>query len=252
MTTVHVYNALRRSLSDFPEIPVLDDFCQMFINDAFRGQLPERNFVSIFRRALYNSKISKHGLGQTSSSRLQIGVLRKLDQKRVYPWLVDQHFGHHALSDEFMDKLHKTAPRFRGEKKHRTIVELCEKASVSEFLEKAKAAVLPEIKGLYPLARFNFLKAFMFCAEFLEEFGGLSRKTLRMDEVADPEHRKQVKHKVVVARFAAEVPLDTVDEHSQSRQAKRRLAQMALTRHAKQAFEKLDRGATLSRFLWDI
>ncbi|KAF9871436.1 hypothetical protein CkaCkLH20_11083 [Colletotrichum karsti] len=266
-STLHLYNALRRSKLDVQEIPLLEQLAQVLIHDTFRGVIPERNFVSLYRRVVYDCKIARVRDG--SVSRLEVGFTKSTPVRgHILTWFVEQHCNNHdAAAVDWLDVVHGVATYTRrpcicckrDHKKDIKINEIHKEVAPSEYLERAKATVLPELMGTkYPLARLNFFKLFMFCGKIMKAFGVDAQSRLaKLGKKANNSLEGDIlSHPLTVARCVTEFALEDLDEHavsSGSRQRRRLLQRCSTVTAAIKVFqEKADREATLDQFLWDI
>ncbi|KAJ4996870.1 hypothetical protein K4K48_007744 [Colletotrichum sp. SAR 10_66] len=129
---------------------------------------------------------------------------------------------------------------------------------LSGYTAKARALLTEELSAETPLSRLNMLKLFQAHAEMLSGFGRLARPEL------EPAYRKQrvwrneMKHGLVLGRFAVEDTLELIDlNFGGTTKEKRRLARHPLLLGAAKMFNDMQEGrqpedAKLGRFLWDL
>ncbi|KAI8315846.1 hypothetical protein K4K61_000167 [Colletotrichum sp. SAR11_59] len=129
---------------------------------------------------------------------------------------------------------------------------------LSGYTAKARALLTAELSAETPLSRLNMLKLFQAYAEMLSGFGRLARPEL------EPAYRKQwvwrneMKHGLVLGRFAVEDTLELIDlNFGGTTKEKRRLARHPLLLGAAKMFNDMQEGrqpedAKLERFLWDL
>ncbi|KAI8231100.1 hypothetical protein K4K57_006336 [Colletotrichum sp. SAR 10_99] len=129
---------------------------------------------------------------------------------------------------------------------------------LSGYTAKARALLTEELSAETPLSRLNMLKLFQAYAEMLSGFGRLARPDL------EPAYRKrrvwmnEMKHGLVLGRFAVEDTLELIDlSFGGTTKEKRRLARHPLLLGAAKMFNDMQEGrqpedAKLGRFLWDL
>ncbi|KAI8220187.1 hypothetical protein K4K54_008795 [Colletotrichum sp. SAR 10_86] len=252
--TLHLYNAMRRTVAATPRIPVLEDLSQVLISSIFGGNLPERNFCSTFRRIAYHSKIEKEDgpRGKPKVFRLQAGFVQLPQLMDFKSNLFDQHILNHDDNLLFRGYVLGVPyqPAFRQKSYHK-IKDARDKLTLSEYMEQAMGKVLLEIDGPEPISRINLFAVFTLCSKFLVKLGALGKPHIPTgiwpSDVGD-----QLKNDLVVGRCEAEALMESIDDYSGSKQGKRFLERTGPVRDAIKAFKEIDPETTLSQCMWDF
>ncbi|KAJ3950851.1 hypothetical protein N0V92_012758 [Colletotrichum tropicale] len=252
--TLHLYNAMRRTVAATHRIPVLEDLSQVLISSIFGGNLPERNFCSTFRRIAYHSKIEKEDgpRGKPKVFRLQAGFVQLPQLMDFKSNLFDQHILNH--DDNLLFRAFVLGvpyqPAFRQKSYHK-IKDARYKLTLSEYMEQAMGKVHLEIDGPEPISRINLFAVFTLCSKFLVKLGALGKPHLPTgiwpSDVGD-----QLKNDLVVGRCEAEALMESIDDYSGSKQGKRFLERTGPVRDAIKAFKEIDPETTLSQCMWDF
>ncbi|KAL3294483.1 amidohydrolase 3 protein [Colletotrichum asianum] len=271
---LHIYNAMRRLNIKELSIPKnyeLDKLCQMFVWPVFKGNMSMSGFLSVFLLAVYQSGPTdnvKYG----AATRLERGVtFSEAEPYTCWISLTEHHDYLHSQDPIFFTKIYNrpvplvcpclectegTSSAYR----HKIEQALREHAStkLSGYTAKARALLTAELSAETPLSRLNMLKLFQAYAEMLSGFGRLARPEL------EPAYRKQwvwrneMKHGLVLGRFAVEDTLELIDlNFGGTTKEKRRLARHPLLLGAAKMFNDMQEGrqpedAKLERFLWDL
>ncbi|KAF5512126.1 hypothetical protein CGCA056_v011937 [Colletotrichum aenigma] len=252
--TLHLYNAMRRSVAETPRIPVFEELSRVLIQSIFGGSMPERNFCSTFRRIVYNSKVEKGDVSRGGSKmfRLEAGFVQLPQLMEINSHLLDQHFSNHDNSALFRgDVLGIPYQPALGPKSYYKIRDTQAKLKLSEYMEKAKNTVLLDIEGPQPIARINLFAVFILCSRFLNKLGSLGKphmpKGIWSSFVSD-----QLKNDLVVGRCDAEFLMESIDDFSSSKQGRRYLQRTGPIRDAIKAFKEIDPETPLSQCMWDF
>ncbi|KAK2777853.1 hypothetical protein CKAH01_11899 [Colletotrichum kahawae] len=252
--TLHLYNAMRRSIADTPRIPVFEELSQALLSSIFGGNLPERNFCSIFRRIVYHSKVEKSDVprGKRKAFRLEAGLLQLPHWMDIQCHSVDRHDFNYNDSVPFQGGvLGIPCPLASREKAFHKITDARAKLTLSEYMEKAKEMVSLDIDGPQPIARINLFAVFTLCSKFLGKLGSLGKSHVPKDFWSSFA-RAQLRNDLVVGRCDAEFLMEAIDESPDTRQGHRILERLWLTRNAIQAFKEIDPETTLSQYMWNI
>ncbi|KAF4905589.1 hypothetical protein CGCF415_v008279 [Colletotrichum fructicola] len=252
--TLHLYNAMRRSIADTPRLPVFEELSQTLLSSVFGGNLPERNFCSIFRRIVYDSRVEKTDVprGKGKAYRLEAGLLQLPCWMDIQCRLLDRHDWNYNDSIPFQgDVLGIPCPSATREKAFHKITDARAKLTLTEYLEKVKDMVSLDIEGPHPIARTNLFDVFTLCSKFLSKLGSLGKSRIPKD-VWSSFARAQLRNGLVVGRCDAEFLMEAIDECPDTRQGRRILEKLWLTRNAIQAFKEIDPETTLSQYMWNI
>ncbi|KAJ0331501.1 hypothetical protein COL922a_011819 [Colletotrichum nupharicola] len=252
--TLHLYNAMRRSIADTPRIPIFEELSQTLLSSVFGGNLPERNFCSIFRRIVYDSRVEKTDVprGKGKAYRLEAGLLQLPCWMDIQCRLLDRHDWNYNDSIPFQgDVLGIPCPPATREKAFHQITDVRAKLTLSEYLEKVKDMVSLDIEGPQPIARINLFAVFTLCSKFLGKLGSLGKPRIPKD-VWSSFARAQLRNDLVVGRCDAEFLMEAIDECPDTRQGRRILEKLWLTRNAIQAFKEIDPETTFSQYMWNI
>lgn len=171
---LHLYNALRSIDSNFRQIKLLDQLCEIFRDKLFLGVFPTENFSSHFRRAMggqLRRKADTHLISRLELSRPIPGMsMRKTGSTRLSNFYDLHTFGYEPSADfwhlnfEGKARWQPTTQREQDEAIRRAYT-----SPLTLSLEKIKENVAQEFGGPLPVARINYLAVFLFGANSMEE-----------------------------------------------------------------------------------
>ncbi|KXH31612.1 hypothetical protein CSAL01_04609 [Colletotrichum salicis] len=239
--TLHLYNALRRSDFNLAEIPIMEEFCNLFKANVFQGDLHDKNFLSIYRRIVFGGTLNK------TKSAIEWG-----NKECIVPPLMstffDQHGNHHKMSP-------KCLARFLGENNPTTkaqegkIVKKAVSQPITAIMQRAKETVIAEFSGPVPVMRINYFAIFNLCIKVLENFSEI---------IDDSELKGSLKFSPPVELHAirgvsmVDYVLEIVAEYSKTHRNRKKLPKLDWPTFAARAFNVVDKDATLEQFLWKI
>ncbi|KAK5714859.1 hypothetical protein LTR17_016969 [Elasticomyces elasticus] len=181
---LHVYNVARH-FDKTPSSPLLEQLCDLFIDQIFLGERPKKNFQNILLRSMggdlqSRAKTSKNGR-KDREGKFHIGAPKSLmdgaeDNKRLqaYEW-------------SFFDELRGASPAFYGngefyaklftdrrakkvtEKQRMNMEQKMHDMPYALTLERIKDAAMPEFTGPFPVAKINYFKLYELACEVLTE-----------------------------------------------------------------------------------
>ncbi|KAK5717400.1 hypothetical protein LTR15_009294 [Elasticomyces elasticus] len=181
---LHVYNVARH-FDNTPAFPLLEQLCDLFIDQIFLGERPKKTFHNILLRSMggdlqSRAKTSKNGR-KDQEGKFHIGAPKSLmdgaeDNKRLqaYEW-------------SFFDELRGASPAFYGngefyaklftdrrakkvtEKQRMNMEQKMHDMPYALTLERIKDATMPEFTGPFPVAKINYFKLYELACEVLTE-----------------------------------------------------------------------------------
>ncbi|KAJ0283342.1 hypothetical protein COL940_004689 [Colletotrichum noveboracense] len=241
-SVLHMYNALCRSHFNLPKIELMEELCELFTESIFLGSRPDRNFCSHYRRANFETSISNRTV--------QI-VMKKnhsIRRRSVHSFLIDVYLNEHHVSQTVLCKLYDLPIRVDPSYALREKMRMVKKNSFRSFTEKLKDKLLPEFQGPHPVARVNYFSIFALCARILRDFCRLIQpSTYRAI-------RSTVDFKCLLLKGAtlADTVLQTIVKEQGILEMGQRLQDIQLLQAAAEAFESVDKTATLQQFLWKV
>lgn len=177
-TTLHLYNALRTSSFNIPEIPIMEELCDLYLETIFHGARPSRDHSSHFRRYVLGLKtdneISRSCLVRTGGNQeesIKMGIYvcpcELLDSDFLSHHYNEYIVGYECLAKVYGHKIHEPLDEVQKEK----LTSRREEDSMAQFIQKSQDLVLPELGGPRPIGRINFFGIFDLCAKIMERFG---------------------------------------------------------------------------------
>ncbi|KAJ0383635.1 hypothetical protein COL922a_010090 [Colletotrichum nupharicola] len=178
-STLHLYNALRQSPVKLPRIRIMDELCEMFHDTVFLGTLPEKNFLSWYRKCVYDAKIAKISkLPHYGASGLRIDPDHRPRAISVNSAFATQHGNDHAPSPDFTGPLYGVKVSSKGPPSTASLTELDEIYSGiqdSDHIQLAKEAVLKDFQGPRAIIAVDYFSLFKFCADIMDDFTYFAR-----------------------------------------------------------------------------
>ncbi|KAF4779012.1 hypothetical protein HER10_EVM0000242 [Colletotrichum scovillei] len=241
--TLHLYNALRRSDFNLAEIPIMEEVCNLFKVNVFQGDLPDRNFLSIYRRIVYGGPLNK-----TKSA------IEWKSNKSIVPPLssifCDQHAVNHKTGPVFLARINgQSAPTTKAEEEKIVKKSASQPQPLTTVIHMAKETVLAEFNGPVPVARINYFAIFDLCVKVLENFGKIIDESDLKDAV---KFIPPVELHAIRGMSMVDSVLDIIVDNSKTYRKRKKLSELKWLVHASKAFEVVDRDATLSQFLWNV
>ncbi|KAK3628344.1 hypothetical protein LTR56_017543 [Elasticomyces elasticus] len=193
---LHVYNVARH-FDKTPSSPLLEQLCDLFIDQIFLGERPKKNFQNILLRSMggdlqSRAKTSKNGR-KDWEGKFHIGAPKSLmdgaeDNKRLqaYEW-------------SFFDELRGASPAFYGngefyaklftdrrakkvtEKQRMNMEQKMHDMLYALTLERIKDAAMPEFTGPFPVAKINYFKLYELACEVLTEIAARYQQKLPVE-----------------------------------------------------------------------
>ncbi|KAF4914448.1 hypothetical protein CGCF415_v002348 [Colletotrichum fructicola] len=238
-SVLHMYNALRRSEFSLPEIPLMEQICEVFRESMFLGTIPDRNFHSHYCQATFETKISNRSL------QIQKGGKDKFRTKFLHSATLDFHIHKHSMSPRVLCKIFdlpfSANPSYALKEKMRSAKE----ENIRSIIEKAKDALVPEFDGPVHFARINQFAIFTLCAGVLDNLSGFNRpKTNRRVKNALDSLHRGVQLVELVLETIVKVPGKLKRGHS--------LRDIELLQAAAEAFSSIDKTSSLNQYLWKV
>ncbi|OHF01838.1 hypothetical protein CORC01_02716 [Colletotrichum orchidophilum] len=251
--TLHLYNALRRSAFQLPKIPVMDELCQLFKANIFLHHLPDRNFLSIFRRAVYGGALIK-GCSRrrlkNAGSKIEIGVNREAVVAELKSTFGQQSAGNHHVSLITLAHVYEESDQLPFDHVRRDkLAKKNEAERTPEFLKRATKRIMEEFEGPTPSARINYFAIFDLCLEVLEDFDRIIETSPMIPELKFSPH---IEIPAVRGVAMADLVLAHVVEGSRTKRSRLKLPTLTWPVLSSRAFNVVDKNATLSQFLWDV
>ncbi|KAJ5000700.1 hypothetical protein K4K48_002332 [Colletotrichum sp. SAR 10_66] len=173
-STLHLYNAIRQSPVKLPRIRIMDELCEMFHETVFLGTLPEKNFLSWYRKCVYDAKIAKISkLPHYGASGLRIDPDHRPRAISVNSAFATQHGNDHAPSPGFTGPLYGVKVPSKGPPSAASLTELDEiyfGIRDSDHIQLAKDAVLKDFQGPRAVIAVDYFSLFKFCADIMDDF----------------------------------------------------------------------------------
>ncbi|KAK1637846.1 hypothetical protein BDP81DRAFT_517686 [Colletotrichum phormii] len=239
--TLHLYNTLRRSDFNLAEIPIMEEFCNLFKANVFQGDLPDKNFLSIYRRIVFGGTLNKN------KSAIECG-----NKKCIVPPLMstffEQHGNHHRMGP-------KCLARFLGESNPTTkaqeekIVKKAVSQPITAIMQRAKETVIAEFSSPVPVMRINYFAIFNLCIEVLENFSKIiDGSELKGSLKFSPPVELHAIRGVSMVDYVLEI----IAEYSKTHRNRKKLPKLDWPTFAARAFNVIDKDATLEQFLWKV
>jgi hypothetical protein len=242
---LHLYNGLRRIDSNFRQITLLDQLCEIFLDKLFLGVFPTENFSSHFRRAMGGTLHRKANVKRNSQMELSKPIpgisMRKTGSTRLSAFYDLHTFGYEPSAD-FWHLAFEAEPRWqpttRREQDEAIKRAYCSPLTIS--LEKVKENIMQEFNGPLPVARINYLAVFAFSANSMEELC----KSFSAVEEQKFEPDRDLGFTVVDSLLVQIV------DHQRDNKLRLLLPYWRPVNNAKRFFNGLDGKLSLDQFLW--
>ncbi|KAF4888405.1 hypothetical protein CGCVW01_v014488, partial [Colletotrichum viniferum] len=169
----------------------MDELCEMFHDSVFLGTLPEKNFLSWYRKCVYDAKIAKiSNLPHYGASGLRIDPDHRPRAISVNSAFATQHGNDHTPSPDFTGPLYGVKVPSKGPPSTASLTELDEiyfGIRDSDHIELAKEAVLKDFQGLRAVIAVDYFSLFKFCADIMDDFTYFARydMSIRSPELAN-------------------------------------------------------------------
>lgn len=239
-----MYNALCRSHFTLPRIGLLEELCELFTEALFLSTRPDRNFVSHYRQSIFETNISN---GTVQISWKKTGV--SFRKRHVHSSQIDLHLNRHLISPTVLCKLHDLPFRVDPNYALREKISKAKKISARNVIEKAKNKLLPEFQGPKPVARVNYFSIFALCDRILTNFCRLIQPStyryIRSEYI-------DLKCPMLTGATLADTVLQTIVREPEILEKGLSLQGHQLLQAAAEAFESVDKTATLQQFLWKV
>ncbi|KAF9874967.1 hypothetical protein CkaCkLH20_07661 [Colletotrichum karsti] len=180
-STLHLYNALRKSSFGLSEIPLMEELCELFKPTAFLGNRPDDNFASHFRRSVRGfqtvKEISKSAFyhPDTLDSGFDVACVPVCNLKFIESVFGFQHVNEHIIGFDFMAMVFgETCRTPLTPKEKEKLRKRKSEESPTAFIERAKSLIVTEFQGALPIARVDFFRVFMLCSRIMETFSQLA------------------------------------------------------------------------------
>ncbi|KAF3799347.1 hypothetical protein GCG54_00001389 [Colletotrichum gloeosporioides] len=239
-SVLHMYNALRRSDFNIPEIPIMEQMCEVFRESMFLGTIPDRNFHSHYCQATFETKISNGSL------QIRKGGKDSFRTKFFHSATLDFHIHKHSMSPRVLCKIFdlpfSTNPNYALKEKMRSAKE----ENIRSIIAKAKNALFSEFDGPIPVARINQFAIFTLCAGVLNNLSGFNgpNTNRRVKNALDPLHR---------GVQLVELVLETIVKAPGKLKRGHSLRGIELLQAAAEAFNSVDKSTSLKQqYLWNI
>ncbi|EQB54908.1 hypothetical protein CGLO_05221 [Colletotrichum gloeosporioides Cg-14] len=250
-STLHMYNALCQSDFNLPKIGLMEELCELFKETLFLGNRPDRNFVSHYRRSTFETSISSGSL-KISMNKRATRVLNKpspsFRRKPVDSALTTLHLNEHRLSPIVLCKLYDLPMSADPSPAMREGVRMATDSPFHNFIENAKDKLLPELQGPCPVARVNHFAILVLCARILRDFSRQihpsTYRTLR--STGNP------KSPAIKGAMMADTVLQAIVSEPEMGKMGKTLQDVQMLQAAAEAFESVDKTATLKQFLWKV
>lgn len=234
---LHLYNALRNLKRPIQPLKLLDQLCQVFLDELFNGALPTGTFTSQYRRAL-GGTMSRDYETKQGSSRLALPTTSN-PRKRIsttFSLFYEIHNIHYNPSIETWERVYLGNNHRNATKKQQR--EILERIQVQPFnvpLDNIREAVLPEFRGPLPVARIDYFAVHAFCTILLAR---ISRSMVPGCEGS--------------GIIAVDALLENIMEHSRDRSRTSMLHYLKPLNEAKSVFAAVDESISLDTFLWAV
>lgn len=242
---LHLYNALRRLDTPIDKILLLEQLCQLLLDQLFLGSLPKENFSSHFRRAMGQRMKKKHQSDKDSSglSRATATSLRRVDPRPLSVFY-ELHGSYYQPTSDFWVRIYtNSAIRRPSSSQTKDVVKMVHSEPFNVALEKIKTRVLPEFNSEIPVMRINFFAIFCFCLQLLQDLG----------ELFDNHPGTSVEGNGVSCGFAwASRILDSIVEHHRDDSKRKMMRYWRELNVTKSVFARVKGTVSISDFLWSI
>jgi hypothetical protein len=242
---LHLYNALRKIDSNFRQIKLLDQLCEIFLDKLFLGVFPTENFSSHFRRAMggpLNWETNVKRSNQMELSKPIPGIsMRKTGSTRLSAFYDLHTFGYEP-SAEFWHLAFEAKPRWQPttRREQDEALKRAYSSPLTVSLEKVKENVVQEFNGPLPVARINYLAVFDFSVNSMEE---LCKSFSAIEE-------QKVQPDRDLGFTVVDSLLVQIVDHQRDNKLRLLLPYWKPVNNAKLFFNGLDGKQSLEQFLW--